>query len=54
MVGPLRRAKNKNLWSSAADQPNLVVLKPSRGELSQPYFWANYFEIFDLRSLDYK
>ena len=31
--------------------PNLVVLKLSRAEPLQPYFWAKSSEILDLRSL---
>ena len=54
-IGPnitLQRDQNKNLWPSAADRPNLAVLKLSRAEPLQPYFWAKFFEILDLRSLD--
>ena len=47
----MQRAQNKNLWPSAADQPNLAVLKLSRAEPLQPYFWAKSSEILDLRSL---
>ena len=47
----LRRAQNKNQWPSAADWPNLVVLKLSRAEPLQPYFWAKSFKILDLGSL---
>ena len=48
----MQRAQNKNLWPSAADQPNLAVLKLSRADPLQPYFWAKSSEILDLKSLD--
>ena len=47
-ITPLRRPKNKNQWPNAADQPNLVVLKPSRAELLQLYLWSNFSENLDL------
>ena len=37
----LQRAKNKNQWPSAADRPYLAVLKLSRAEPLQPYFWSD-------------
>ena len=55
-IGPnttLQRDQNKNLWLSAADRPNLAVLKLSRAEPLQPYFWTKSSEILDLRSLGY-
>ena len=47
------RDQNKNLWPSAADRPNLAVLKLSRAEPLQPYFWTKSSEILDVRSLGY-
>ena len=55
-IGPyitLQRDQNQNLWPSAADRPNLAVLKLSRAEPLQPYFWTNFSEILVVRSLGY-